>query len=81
MSGIWGERRGGSRGVLLGSGQGRVEFALVDWDRRRELVVYSAVSALEYRRYQRTHKAITSHWNWRPLKGLCGLIDMEFYPT
>src|SRR5260370_558061 len=33
-----------------------------------------------YRRYQRTHKTITSPGYWRPLNGLCGLIGMEFYP-
>src|SRR5271169_2890042 len=33
-----------------------------------------------YRRYQRTHKAITSPGCWRPLNGLCKLIGMEFYP-
>src|SRR5260370_41431532 len=34
-----------------------------------------------YRRYQRTHKTITSPGYWRPLNGLCGLIGMDFYPT
>src|SRR5260370_37069108 len=33
-----------------------------------------------YRRYQRTHKTITSPGYWRPLNGLCGLIGMDFYP-
>src|SRR5260370_42598512 len=33
-----------------------------------------------YRRYQRTHKTITSPGCWRPLNGLCGLIGMDFYP-
>jgi hypothetical protein len=31
-----------------------------------------------YRRYQRTHKMITSPGCWRPLKGVIG---MDFYPT
>src|ERR1700722_11565038 len=34
-----------------------------------------------YRRYQRTHKMITSPGCWRPLKGLFGVIGMDFYPT
>src|SRR5580704_10665295 len=34
-----------------------------------------------YRRYQRTHKMITSPGCWRPLKGLFGVIGMNFYPT
>src|ERR1022692_1774165 len=34
-----------------------------------------------YRRYHRTHKMITSPGCWRPLKGLFGVIGMDFYPT
>src|ERR1700686_156286 len=34
-----------------------------------------------YRRYQRTHKMITSPGCWRPLKGLFGVIGMDFYLT
>src|SRR5580704_2266822 len=34
-----------------------------------------------YRRYQRTHKMITSPGCWRPLKGLFGVIGMDFQPT
>jgi hypothetical protein len=34
-----------------------------------------------YRRYQRTHRIITSPGNWRPLNGLDGVIGMDFYPT
>src|SRR5712692_4258760 len=33
-----------------------------------------------YRRYQRTHKTITSPGYWRPLNGWCGMIGMDFYP-
>src|SRR6516164_8656834 len=34
-----------------------------------------------YRRYQRTHKMITSPGCCRPLNGLLGVIGMDFYPT
>src|SRR5215469_650081 len=34
-----------------------------------------------YRRYQRTPKMIISPGCWRPLKGLFGVIGMDFYPT
>src|SRR6516164_7802580 len=34
-----------------------------------------------YRRYQRTHRIITSPGNWRPLNGWDGVIGMDFYPT
>src|SRR5215813_15632902 len=32
-----------------------------------------------YRRYQRTHRTITSPGYWRPLNGLVGVIGMSLY--
>src|SRR3981081_2237324 len=34
-----------------------------------------------YRRYKRTHKMINSPGCCRPLKGLVGVIGIDFYPT
>jgi hypothetical protein len=41
---------------------------------------FPLTNTTRYRRYQRTHNTITSPGYWRPLKGFCGLIGIDFYP-